>query len=89
MHSGKTKQKEYKMPSSGLPIEDLLGMYDEDEGFVTTDETIKKAKFISSCIKRAQEYGLEVEWLESFVGAWNHTHDVYEACGAGIEEWDL
>jgi hypothetical protein len=77
------------MPSSGYPMEDLIGTWTEEEGHVTTPETLKTGNYISDCIKQATKYGLEVEWLESFVGAWNQTHDIYIACNAGIEEWDL
>jgi len=74
------------MPSSGYPMEDL-----------TPTEGIGKT--ISACIEHAVAAGMEVEWLESFVGAYNHLKKtrpdmscvdiIAEASFAGITEWDL
>lgn len=70
------------MPSSGLPIENIL--------ILKTEEANRSlALRITEDAKRAIEAGMFTEWLESFVGAWNATHNAYVASSAGITEWDL
>ncbi len=71
------------MPSSGLPIEHF---YKEGQ----SDEEARELYFlIQSNAQHAIKMGLFSEWLESFVGAWNKTHDGVQAANAGIIEWDL
>jgi len=66
------------MPSSGYGSVDLTGADPENAGTAL----ITRAK-------RAMDCGMFIEWLESFVAAWNQTHDPFEASMAGIIEWDM
>jgi hypothetical protein len=79
------------MPSSGYPIESFHGATDFPDHV--------NARVIEEFAKRAMDFGMFQEWLESFVGAYNYiraarpnesTADVANlAAQAGIEEWDL
>lgn len=75
------------MPSSGYGIENLLP-YD-----LGTDEGRKQftlgAQAILSSAQYAIDSGLFVEWLESFVAAWNKTKDPLISAEAGLIEWDM
>jgi hypothetical protein len=70
------------MPSSGLPIENIV-LHGDDAA------TQKTARYIEECAKRAMKLGLFAEWLESFVGAWNKTKDPIQSANAGLIEWDM
>ena len=72
------------MPSSGLPIETIVSM-DRRQG----KRSQKAAKLIQDNAEHAIKNGLFIEWLESFVGAWNKTKDPFQAANAGIIEWDM
>jgi len=71
------------MPSSGLPIENLSVNATDNE------EERKIYDRINSDAKYAMESGMFIEWLESFIGAWNKTANPYAASQAGITEWDM
>jgi hypothetical protein len=70
-------------PSAGQPIEHFWreGMSDDD--------CAKMYMRILVSAQHAISLGLFCEWLESFVGAWNATHDADTAQQAGIIEWDM
>lgn len=70
------------MPSSGLPMENLLNLE-------TDVENHNLARRFEADAKCALEAGMFAEWLCCFVGAWNATHNPVLASVAGIEEWDL
>jgi len=79
------------MPSAGLPIESIL-----DRVVGTNKRTrgqIKKfhedVNYIENCAKTAMKAGLFLEWLESFIGAWNKTKDPIQSAIAGLIEWDI
>lgn len=76
------------MPSAGLPIESIFCQLDH-----TTAENRKimtsQVAYLEDAVKCAMAYGMLAEWLESFVGAWNETHDVSQSIAAGLTEWDL
>lgn len=71
------------MPSSGLKIERLWTPEQKD------DEIRGAYKYIQKQAEHAIKLGMFPEWLESFVGAWNETHDAVKAANAGIIEWDM
>jgi hypothetical protein len=70
------------MPSSGLPIENLMVL-------PTDEENYKLCLRFAADARHALNLGLFTEWLESFVGAWNSTKDPVQASSAGIIEWDM
>jgi hypothetical protein len=70
------------MPSSGLPIENLLA------GLSDKESRVMCMRF-SMDARRALELGMFTEWLECFVGAWNKTHNANMASEAGLIEWDM
>lgn len=70
------------MPSSGLPIENLTVLENDEDN----RKLCLRFELDAKC---AMDAGLFTEWLCSFVGAWNATHDPIQASSAGIEEWDL
>jgi hypothetical protein len=80
------------MPSSGLKIESFC--VDEPEDKVAWEETYK---VIEQNSNHAWRSGMFIEWLESFVGAYNElraqgkspNYAANVASHAGIEEWDL
>jgi hypothetical protein len=75
-------EKEISMPSAGLPIENLL-LSKNDE------ENRGMCVVLEADAARAMELHMFTEWLESFVGAWNATHNLAQASAAGIIEWDM
>lgn len=83
------------MPSSGLPITNLFASLcekeptNDEENLKLRQEQHRAAVYVTDAARRAMEYGLFVEWLQSFVGAFNETKDPYKAAQAGIIEWDL
>lgn len=68
------------MPSSGYPIENL---------FQNIPITFETANLLIKRAELAMEHGLFIEWLESFIGAWNATKDPLIASMAGLDEWDM
>jgi hypothetical protein len=70
------------MPSSGLPIENFFVLESNEANSLAARRIVADAE-------RAMDRGMFTEWLESFVGAWNATHDPIQASLAGITEWDL
>lgn len=71
------------MPSSGLPMESLIKVDMENE------EMRKIYVYVTKQAMHAVKLGMFTEWLESFLGAWNSTHDPIQAANAGIIEWDM
>ena len=75
------------MPSSGYGRVDLIR---ED---CNTDESqaehCRKVRHLKEAMEIVLKNGFFVEWLESFIPAWNKTQDVDIARWAGFEEWDL
>lgn len=69
------------MPSSGYGAVSLLD--------VDHPETPAKAERLIKRARHAMEVGLFVEWLESFLAAWEATKDVDVASFAGLVEWDM
>lgn len=67
------------MPSSGYGSVMLVGGPEDQD----------KAKRLVDRAKLAMRGGLFVEWMESFLAAWEQTHDVDIASWAGLEEWDM
>ena len=63
------------MPSAGLPIENILNPR-------MNKTKLKAARLILSNAEHAIKNGLFIEWLESFVGAWNETKDPFQAVNA-------
>jgi len=72
------------MPSSGTPIENIFN----DEK-CTRAELTRQRQHLTEAVQTAMGHGMLVEWLESFVGAWNATKNVTEAINAGLIEWDM
>lgn len=70
------------MPSSGYKSVSILNMDNHQE-------QAKCAKAIIARAKIAMNHGLFVEWLESFLGAWEETKDPWIASMAGLDEWDM
>ena len=70
------------MPSSGLPIENLFEPF-------SNAKTQEISRLIIKNADHAMKQGMFIEWLESFVGAYNKTKDPTQAANAGITEWDL
>ena len=69
------------MPSSGYGSVDI---------FQKIKPTPKMpAKWIVDRVKVAMEHGLFIEWLESFLAAWEQTKDPFIASWAGLDEWDM
>lgn len=73
------------MPSSGYGIEWLIPHETEQD----KKEHHGRATRLVERAKHAMDSGMFIEWLESFVAAWNQTKDVDIASWAGLEEWDL
>jgi len=71
------------MPSSGLPIEHF---WKENQ---TNEEVREMYAYIELQAEHSIKMGVFMEWLESFVGAWNSTKDPVQAANAGIIEWDM
>jgi len=71
------------MPSSGLPITNLIPKGTEN------DEMGRIYQRITEDAAYAMKLGLFTEWLESFIGAWNKTHDPFISSTAGLIEWDM
>ena len=40
-------------------------------------------------LERASEWGMQAEWLGCLVAAIQQGASFWEACNAGLEEWDL
>lgn len=74
------------MPSSGLPIENI-GIPDDSK--YTDNKNLKAIYYIRECAEKSIKHNLFHEWLESFVGAWNKTHDPIMSANAGLIEWDI
>lgn len=70
------------MPDSGYPAVELLGDGSKNDRHAKAKRLVERARI-------AMEHGLFIEWLESFVGAWNATKDVDIASWSGLEEWDM
>jgi hypothetical protein len=70
------------MPSSGYGATNIL-VADTDE------ENCRIARLVAARAKVAMDGGLFVEWLESFLAAWEQTGDPLVASWAGLVEWDL
>lgn len=70
------------MPSSGYASENILPAGTPQEVSMVANEVIE-------CSKTAMDSGLFIEWLESFMGAWQATKDARISAQAGIIEWDL
>lgn len=77
------------MPSSGYGMEDFFADVKSEEGLTEEQMCQVLAVNINNAAKIAMEQGLFVEWLESFVAAWNKTKDPWIAAEAGLTEWDL
>ena len=71
------------MPSSGLPIVSIIPYGTEN------DEMGRIYRKVTEDAAHALKMGLFTEWLESFIGAWNKTHDPIQSSNAGIIEWDM
>lgn len=67
------------MPSSGYGGVMLVG---------GPEDSAKAVRLIERA-KLAMSRGFFVEWLESFLAAWEATHDLDIASWAGLEEWDM
>lgn len=70
------------MPSSGYKIVSILNNENNNENGKCAKAVIERAKV-------AMKHGLFIEWLESFLGAWEETKDPWIASMAGLEEWDM
>lgn len=70
------------MPSSGYGIVDLFEK-------VAQEHQHTAALVVLECAEIARKHGLFIEWLESFVAAWEKTHDCVIAANAGLHEWDM
>jgi len=70
------------MPSSGLPMVNLMEGYEDAQ-------MARIHKHIEDCAQEALKYGLFVEWLESFIGAYAETKNPHIAAEAGCTEWDF
>ncbi len=73
------------MPSSGYGMVSLIPCGTDEEK--ATHHL--KVTCITLCAKRAMEHGLFIEWLMSFLPAFEATKDPVIAANAGIVEWDL
>ncbi len=70
------------MPSSGYGSVDLFEK-------VAQNHLDTAANVVRECAEIARKHGLFIEWLESFLAAWETTHDVVIAANAGLHEWDM
>ena len=70
------------MPSSGYGITDVIKADDPKEHYT-------RAKAITEAAQIALGMGMFVEWLESFVAAFQQGADAYECASAGLIEWDM
>jgi hypothetical protein len=79
------------MPSSGYGAVELIPSPSGNPETMVEEGAEWSAKALRLCerAKHAMEQGLFVEWLESFVAAWEQTKDVDIASWAGLEEWDM
>lgn len=73
------------MPSSGYGIVDIIPCGTDEE--MRTHHA--KVTRLNERAKVAMQHGMFLEWLESFLAAWEKTKDVDEASLAGLVEWDL
>lgn len=72
------------MPSSGYGSVYLFESIPDDPALQEQAST-----YVRECAKLAMKNGLFIEWLESFMAAWEKTKNPYCAACAGIQEWDL
>lgn len=77
------------MPSSGYGITEIVRLPEDPDDAKQCLEYEQTARYVSDCAQHAMKLGLFIEWLESFVSAWEQTHDARIAANAGIDEWDM
>lgn len=70
------------MPSSGYPMVNL-STHDSDH------ENLICMRTITADAKVAMDHGLFIEWMESFIGAYNAGAKPCHASAAGRTEWDF
>ena len=70
------------MPSSGYGITNILSEVPEEKQW-------EVVKHINECAKLATSHGMLVEWLMSFLSAWEETKDPIISANAGLDEWDM
>lgn len=70
------------MPSSGYKSVSIINTDNPKEHYKCAQTILHRAKI-------AMNHGLFIEWLESFLGAWEETNDPWIASMAGLDEWDM
>ncbi len=76
------------MPSSGYGAVELIPCPDSTDEAGQREYAIEHA-YVLECARHAMKLHMFIEWMESFIAAWEQTKDARVSANAGIIEWDM